>query len=167
MPLNLDDLTWTCHVCGDERPDRFILVHKSKWKRNGIEIQENIRYCRDRLDCADAAPFKTFMREQENTDIMPDNKYVTFKADEFSDWYQTVEAKGDTIPMAVDDAVVIRRQDAFAGPALLTYASNIALTARLLADNGQELAAKRMQGIADYFHEQAEIALDTIGKLPD
>lgn len=166
MGTFIDDLTWTCHVCGDERPDRFISVHKSLYRMNGIPVQENIRFCNDRPACLAAAPFTTHFKQRKD---MPDSngKYVTFKADEFRDWYQTVESKGGTVPMAVDDAVVIRRQDAFAAPALQTYASSIALTARLLSDNGQELAAKRLRGIADYFNEQAEIAMQDGGKLPD
>lgn len=50
-----NELTWTCHICKDERPDRKISVHK-----RDISAQmclpagtwtENVRYCNDRESC--------------------------------------------------------------------------------------------------------------------
>lgn len=60
-------ITWQCHVCGDERPDRFI----SLFTRDVSEAHQlppgtakfNIRYCNDRLTCktgAVAPDFKFF-----------------------------------------------------------------------------------------------------------
>lgn len=55
--MDLADLTWTCHVCGDERPDRFISVHKAQnVSPSGISFQVNTRYCNDRAQCAAGAP---------------------------------------------------------------------------------------------------------------
>lgn len=49
-------MTWTCHVCGDERPDHVIAVAKStRTFGNGIEVQQNVRYCGDREACARGA----------------------------------------------------------------------------------------------------------------
>ena len=66
----------------------------------------------------------------------------------------------------IPDAVVIRKQDLFAGPALHSYAHAIAAVAQALMP--YDLArAKALQGIADYF---AECALDSdsmVTKLPD
>lgn len=56
---------------------------------------------------------------------------------------------------AIDDAVVIRRQDVFAGPALHAYAANIRLAATLLKGTQQE---GDLLAIASYFHEQATLA---------
>lgn len=47
-------LTWTCHVCGDERPDDKISVLTKPLVINGQEVpggQQNIRYCNDRPEC--------------------------------------------------------------------------------------------------------------------
>jgi hypothetical protein len=51
--------TWTCHVCGDVRPDEFISVAKHKHLYpNGFEIQNNVRYCNDRKTCRVAAVWR-------------------------------------------------------------------------------------------------------------
>ena len=43
-------MTWTCHVCGKERPDDKISVATGRiLDLPGAEI--NIRYCNDNLDC--------------------------------------------------------------------------------------------------------------------
>ena len=44
--------TWTCHVCKEERPDRFISVFKRAGLiANRFPFTENIRYCNDRESC--------------------------------------------------------------------------------------------------------------------
>ena len=54
--------SWTCHVCGDERPDRFISVQKNERElAPGIPVTENVRYCNDRPACRDGAPSVTFL----------------------------------------------------------------------------------------------------------
>lgn len=56
--------TWTCHVCGDRRPDERISVHKSErefvW---GTTVTENVRYCNDRPACREGAATITFLSE--------------------------------------------------------------------------------------------------------
>lgn len=48
--------TWTCHICKDERPDRFISVYTHQRELSGgIRFSENVRYCNDRPACAAAA----------------------------------------------------------------------------------------------------------------
>jgi hypothetical protein len=49
-------LTWTCHVCGDERPDGQISVVSEMFTIGGAEGQVNLRYCNDRAGCASRAP---------------------------------------------------------------------------------------------------------------
>lgn len=50
---------WTCHICGDYRPDANISVYSSTGLMAGgaipIPIQRNTRYCNDRSSCIKAA----------------------------------------------------------------------------------------------------------------
>lgn len=55
-------MTWVCHVCKDERPDRFISVFTSNVTPAGPdgtpvswEVRQNVRYCNDRAACIDGA----------------------------------------------------------------------------------------------------------------
>ena len=101
------------------------------------------------------------------------DKYVVFKRE---DWEAHLDQPG-CMPesLEVDDAVVIRRQDVFAPPALDAYANLITAAIQISQDAAgfipgvdEELeATKRMREIADYFHEQAQISYDTFRKLPD
>lgn len=53
---------WTCHVCGDYRPDAQISVFKRRHSLpGGVVMDENVRYCNDRPLCAEAAKTKTFL----------------------------------------------------------------------------------------------------------
>jgi len=117
-----------------------------------------------------------------------DNKYITFKRSTFYEmmgylalppWrdHQTGELIGtslDSAPLAeeiereaeqrcVKDAVVIRRQDTFASPCLLTYASMISMVAKHHPDDDK---AKELLLIADYFQRQGELAGDEARGLP-
>ena len=52
----MEDLTWRCDVCGEERPDAMIGVAKREGKiaiSGGLQIpvQTNTKYCLDRLSC--------------------------------------------------------------------------------------------------------------------
>lgn len=55
----MTELTWTCHVCGDERPDRFISVCvKDVGPEFGFYpgiMKQNVRYCNDREYCKEQA----------------------------------------------------------------------------------------------------------------
>lgn len=46
------NLTWTCHICKQERPDAFISVYQRKYSEF---ITENIRYCNDIAECREGA----------------------------------------------------------------------------------------------------------------
>lgn len=126
-----------------------------------------------------------------DVDISPiaDEKYIVFKRERFHTmmgylalppWRNrdTGELVGTDLPCApladeilhevdremINDAVVIRRQDMFAAPALATYASMIAMAAKGQSD--PEVAA-RLLGVADYFQQQSEAAAEEGWKLPD
>ena len=49
-------ITWTCHICKNERPDNLIGVHRKPLIFNDMEMgEQNIRYCLDNPTCADGA----------------------------------------------------------------------------------------------------------------
>ncbi len=56
----MNDLTWTCHVCRDRRPDAAISVHKIDLSAEaGLPagaFTVNVRYCNDRPACRVGAP---------------------------------------------------------------------------------------------------------------
>lgn len=112
----------------------------------------------------------------------PDRKYITFKREEF---YQMMGelalppgsgAPGDTdcallaekiVNRALEtellDAVVIRRQDLFASPALATYAACISMVSTVTDDKERQ---KSLLQVADYFQRQSELAAEEGWKLP-
>jgi hypothetical protein len=93
------------------------------------------------------------------------DKYVTFKREDFYTFLRTVPAHQQMIfdgvgELELPDAVIIRRQDLFASPCLATYASMISMVAKGVGD--PELLA-----IADYFEDQARLAAEEGRKYPD
>lgn len=92
---------------------------------------------------------------------MKDEKYIVFKRDNWEKWQDSPEYLDP-----VEDAVVIRKQDTFAGPALHTYANMIGIAAKMARQLGGN-HSKNLQDIADYFHEQALEADYVDSKLPD
>lgn len=111
---------------------------------------------------------------------MRDDKYIVIKR---SDWAEVKELLPSATnvmdpleQMAIEDAVVIRRQDVFAPPALDAYSSAIQTAIELMAavlpmdsDATEALAdqVKELRGIADYFHSQAQEAWLSSRKIPD
>lgn len=108
-----------------------------------------------------------------------DGKYVVFKAQDVR-WRGGTDGRftnGLADGQVVGDAVVIRTQDVFAGPALWTYAHSIAQVAKLTREVAEETEgearhtllgrARQLQETADYFADRAEEASDHDGKLPD
>ncbi len=63
--------TWTCHICGEERPDAKISVLTRIKMFGPVEFQENVRYCNDRNECIFGASTKTFT---PNLDESPDGE---------------------------------------------------------------------------------------------
>ena len=91
------------------------------------------------------------------------DKYIVFKRDEFEKWCipTTFDAAEK---LALQDAVVIRRQDKFASPCLATYAAMIALVASELPEG--EKRTQLLQ-VADHFEDQARLAAEEGWKFPD
>lgn len=59
--MDFERLTWTCHICGDERPDAKIKVAKHRIiYHDGIEVDNNVRHCADRPACISRARLSTF-----------------------------------------------------------------------------------------------------------
>ena len=110
---------------------------------------------------------------------MTDDKYIVFKREDFDEFFRLVQADRPYIEALTDrslnDAVVIRTQDVFAGPALHCYAASISVAAKLVSaqhidrDYTEEEASQinRLQQIADYFHERALEADESEQKVPD
>ena len=101
--------------------------------------------------------------------ILDPAKYITFKRDHFVEMMKGLGIHlTDTMEQAgkieVRDAVVIRRQDKFASPCLLTYAAMISMVAK---SHGDSEVGVELQKIADYFQEQGEMAGEEGWKLPD
>jgi hypothetical protein len=97
-----------------------------------------------------------------------DDKYVTFNRQDFLEWIATMPAyqermHADLEGLAIKDAVVIRRQDKFASPALLTYAAMIGMVGEAHPD--PKVRAELLY-IADYFQRQGELAGDEAFHLP-
>ncbi|OED40246.1 hypothetical protein ACH42_17180 [Endozoicomonas sp. (ex Bugula neritina AB1)] len=63
----LESLTWTCHICGEERPDNKISVHtndvSAQYALPEHSMKNNIRYCNDNPACKEAAKTYRFIRK--------------------------------------------------------------------------------------------------------
>lgn len=86
---------------------------------------------------------------------MMDEKYVVFKKDEFEQFL--VDCGDGCRPEALEDAVVIRTQDVYAGPALHAYAGAVLSAAEMREGDSVRDDLVR---IADYFHDRAVEADD-------
>jgi len=60
-------MTWTCHVCGRERPDDKISVWSSSTADplTGIKMTQNVRYCNDNQECIEAVKRFSFFDHRE------------------------------------------------------------------------------------------------------
>ena len=59
----MQGLTWTCHVCGENRPDNKIAVFKKPLVIKGNVVgSQNIRYCIDRPECREGVKTITFVK---------------------------------------------------------------------------------------------------------
>ena len=58
---------WTCHVCGDLRPDAMIVVRRraASLAGTGTQVVQNIRYCSDRPACVEGSKTYSHIRNQE------------------------------------------------------------------------------------------------------
>jgi hypothetical protein len=100
---------------------------------------------------------------------VPSNKYIVFNREEFEEFlsesfsFLNKESLKGFDEHEIQDAVIIRRQDYFASPCLLTYASMISMVAQ---NHPNKKIKSELQIIADYFHEQGMLAGDEAWKLP-
>lgn len=58
----MEELTWTCHICGKRRPDAKISVHTKPLIIAGVEGGQNIRYCNDNSTCYEGAKDFEFIK---------------------------------------------------------------------------------------------------------
>lgn len=61
----LDNLTWKCHICGEERTDDKISVMVKPIMLGGIQVDQNIRYCNDNSACFENAKTFYFIKEKK------------------------------------------------------------------------------------------------------
>ena len=62
----MNNLTWTCHICEDERPDAKISVlTKPHTFPGGVIAEQNIRYCNDRKACIEGAEEFSFFKDED------------------------------------------------------------------------------------------------------
>jgi len=64
-----EELTWTCHVCGELRPDSAIstIVRGYLVGPRAIEIKTSMRYCNDRPACRELAEISDRFRPRGAT----------------------------------------------------------------------------------------------------
>lgn len=109
---------------------------------------------------------------------MDDQKYITFKYEDFGEMLLKIandgltaklgEALNDLASNEITDAVVIRLQDEFAPPALDAYANSIRVALEVTKMDGGPIGrAVQLQGIADYFSQKAAEAWQMNRKIPD
>ncbi len=61
----LDNITWTCHICKKERPDRKISVRTTPLIINGqVMGKQNVRHCNDDIDCIKKAKNFKFVKDR-------------------------------------------------------------------------------------------------------
>lgn len=60
--------TWSCHICGQERPDALIGVLStdvsSEHNLAAGTMRQNVRYCLDKPTCREAATTYRFLRRR-------------------------------------------------------------------------------------------------------
>lgn len=102
--------------------------------------------------------------------MQDDNKFVVFNRQRLLA-VMPMDDQKLYMPLQVDDAVVIRQQDIFAGPALHVYSASINAAIMAIKDRDPKADCRKLQSIADYFHEQAteadQLAGSEAGKIPD
>lgn len=62
-------MTWTCHICGAERPDEKISVYTTDTSADFNlppgTMKTNVRYCNDNPDCIEAAKTYSFFEKKD------------------------------------------------------------------------------------------------------
>lgn len=106
------------------------------------------------------------------TTIDPD-KYVVFHRDTFHGIIQQACSKLNSLQLAMDltdvqldDAVVIRKRDVFAAPALYAYAATIQSVIEV-QEASQKVDTDHLRELVDFFAGEADQARRIQGKVPD
>jgi len=105
-------------------------------------------------------------RADLGVDDANDEKYVVFKREVLTEELRHrygPEHLQKILDMALADAVVIRRQDLFASPALAAYAGCIGI---VMAREQDPDIKGQLAKVADYFQRQSELAGEEGWKLP-
>lgn len=113
----------------------------------------------------------------EGNSVKPvkDEKYIVFNREKFLFMMKVIEQRWDET-IVIDDAVVIRKQDVFAPPALEAYSNAIQCVIEALEHTQKEYGVAdpelakqivKLRLIADYFKAQADDAYDFQRGLPD
>lgn len=98
------------------------------------------------------------------------DKYIVFKREEFDKFVTNLLIEPHILlhkleEIELDDAIVIRRQDVFAPPALDAYANSIQIALSLGAVN--MASTDHLRKVADFFHQQAVLSWNAQRKIPD
>lgn len=65
-------LHWTCHVCGEYRPDAVMGVLTTHWRSPvGIPVTQHVRYCKDRPACVNDAPAVRWLPGDFQQELLP------------------------------------------------------------------------------------------------
>ena len=113
--------------------------------------------------------FSLFTSYRKNEHMAANDKYIVFNREEFQKFlrdnfeFLNPHMFDGFDEIEIPDAVVIRRQDKFASPCLLTYASMITLVAE---EHPNKKIKAELQTVADYFHEQGVASGEEGWKLP-
>lgn len=110
--------------------------------------------------------------------VVTDDKFIVFKRDQMENWLGWLKDMMTNGPSSLDepylqmpdeltDAVVIRTQEVFAGPALHSYAADVAVAIHMIRHAAPWLDVTGLQSIADYFSSRAVEADEGPRKIPD
>ena len=70
--------SWTCHICGERRPDAIISVFKhdrsSEYNLPDGTFVENIRYCNDKVSCTEQAKIYSHLKKEPNQERVENKK---------------------------------------------------------------------------------------------
>ena len=62
--------TWTCHICGEERPDACISVStrdtSADYNLPVGTMKQNVSYCNDKKECTEKAKTHSFFKKKKN-----------------------------------------------------------------------------------------------------
>lgn len=100
------------------------------------------------------------------------DKYVVFKVEDVKAALGDESMDRNLLAKAIDDAWVIRKQDAHAAPSAYAYANAVQTTIEILegtalSEDDRHKAIEGLEGIRDAAFEFAESARATQSRLPD